>query len=113
MIREAEERIAAGSRDGNRLGERGLVGRTLELDSHRGWITIRAREIGRRTSDLERPEQVGTDIGDDAGRGVARSRGGCARGEPATVKRDPQVALARQLRLSDVRLAGAERAVDP
>ena len=42
----------------------------------------------------------------------ARGLGGGGRAEPAAVERDAQVAAARHHGLSDVRLSGAERAVD-
>ena len=67
----AEQRIHASGSFRDDLCERRLVGRTLELDSHRAGVACRLGEIGRRRPDHERPEHVGADVGDDPSRGFA------------------------------------------
>ena len=64
-------------------------------------------------ADRKRAEHVGTDVGDDPGRGVTRGLRGFRRAEPAAVKRDAQRAAPRQERLSEVRFPGAQRARAP
>ena len=71
-----EQRIDARERRRHVLRERRLVGRTLELDAHRAGSTRRRGQIGRRPANVERPENVGADVGDDPGGRVARGRGG-------------------------------------
>ena len=108
----AEQRIHASGGFGDDLCERRLVGRTLELDSHRARIAGRLGQIGRRRPNHERPEHVGADVGDDPSRGFAGGLGGGGRAEPAAVKRDAQIAVARHHGLSQVRFSGAHRAVE-